>query len=472
MGSKSGAAHAVIGGMKFVFPLAALIIASSVRAAVTDQPVPYPWKAGAASVKITPDKPMWMAGYAGRKTPSEGVEQDLFAKALVLEDATGKRQVFLTMDLIGIPADLRKAIEDAGREKFQIAPENITMNASHTHCGPEFRIGAWRYLEGMEHKVAEATEYGGRLRDSLIKIMGDAIAKLAPAKVSYTHARCGVSMNRRLPTRIGFSNSQYPDGPVDQNVPVFEVLAADGKTMIAVMFGYACHNTTLGFMKFCGDYAGYAQEELEKAHPGVVALFVNGCSGDQNPQPRGTMELAKHHGKSLALAVEAGLLTPAKRPVQGPVKAAFEHADLAFATPPTKEQLQEQLKSKNNYEVEHAKRLLAIIEHEGKLETSYPYPVQVIHFGDDIAVVTLGGEVVVDYSLRIKKDLGKPVVWVAGYSNDVMGYIPSLRVLKEGGYEGGGAMIYGSHPGPWSEKVEDTIMGTVMKLNAKLNGKN
>lgn len=436
-----------------------------------DQPPAYAWKAGAASVKITPEKPMFMAGYASRKTPSEGVEQDLFAKALALEDTTGKKQVFLTMDLIGIPADLRKAIEDAGREKFQLAPENIMMNASHTHCGPEYRIGVWRYLEGMEHKVAEATEYGEKLRQALITIMGEAIDKLEPAKVSYTHARCGVSMNRRLPTRLGFSNSQYPDGPVDQEVPIMEVLSADGKTMKAVMFGYACHNTTLSFMKFCGDYAGFAQEELQKAHPGAVALFVNGCSGDQNPQPRGKLELAQHHGKSLALAVEAGLLTPAKRPVQGPIKAAFEHADLAFSTPSTKEQLEEQLKSKNTYEADHAKRLLAIIANEGKLETSYPYPVQVIHFGNDIAMVTLGGEVVVDYSLRIKKELGKPAVWVAGYSNDVMGYIPSLRVLKEGGYEGGGAMIYGSHPGPWSDKVEKTIMGSVMKLNEELNGK-
>ena len=129
------------------------------------------------------------------------------------------------------------------------------------------------------------------------------------------------------------------------------------------------------------------------------------------------------------------------------------------------------MKSKNKYEADHAERLLAIIAHEGKLETSYPYPVQVIHFGDDIAMVTLGGEVVVDYSLRIKKELGKPVVWMAGYSNDVMGYIPSLRVLKEGGYEGGGAMIYGSHPGPWSEKVEETIISAVMRLEDNLDAK-
>lgn len=426
------------------------------------------WKAGAASIKITPEKSMWMAGYAGRKSPSEGVEQDLFAKALAIEDARGTRMVFLTMDLIGIPADLRKAVEQAAKEKFQLAPENLLLNASHTHCGPEFRIGAWRYLEGMEHKVAAATEYGVRLRENLITVMCEAIGKLAPAKVSYSHARCGFAMNRRLPIDGGFRNSQYPDGPVDHDVPILEALSPDGKQMIAVMFGYACHATTLGFMKFCGDYPGFAQEELEKAHPGAVALFMNGCSGDQNPQPRGKIELAQHHGRTLALAVEAGLLTTAKRPLQGGIKAAFERVDLAFATPPTKEQLEQKLKSTNTYEAGHARRLLAIIAHEGRLETSYPYPVQVVHFGDDLAMVALGGEVVVDYSLRLKRELGMPVVWVAGYSNDVMGYIPSLRVLKEGGYEGGGAMIYGSHPGPWNDKVEDTIVGKVMELHGRL----
>jgi hypothetical protein len=208
----------------------------------------------------------------------------------------------------------------------------------------------------------------------------------------------------------------------------------------------------LGIQQFCGDYAGYAQEELQKAHPGAIALFMNGCSGDQNPYPRREFSYVQTHGKTLATAVESAMQVLPKRPLEGPIKAAFERVPLAFATPPTKEQLEAQLKSANKYEVQHAERLLKQIATEGKVETEYPYPVQVIHFGNQLGMVTLGGE----------------VVWVAGYSNDVMGYVPSLRVLKEGGYEGGGAMLYGSHPGPWSDKVEDTIVGKVMELEKKL----
>jgi hypothetical protein len=434
-------------------------------------PAPLPvWKAAATSVKITPEKPMWMAGYASRKTPSDGVVQDLHAKCLVLEDAKGKRLVILTMDLIGIPASLRQGVEEAAQKKHGLPPESIVMNASHTHCGPEFRIGAWRYLEGMDHKVAEAEEYGKLLLERLTQLMDDGIAKLAPAQVHHNRARCGFAMNRRLPSRLGYKNSPYPDGPVDHDVPVLEVSSADGKQLVAVLFGYACHNTTLGIQQFCGDYAGFAQEELEKAHPGSVALFMTGCGGDQNPYPRREIDHAKTHGKTLAMAVETALQVVPKQPTPSELKLAFEHVPLAFATPPTKEELETRAKSANTYEAGHAQRLLAIIQHEGKLPATYPYPVQVIHFGDAMAMVTLGGEVVVDYSLRLKRELKHPMVWVSGYSNDVMGYIPSLRVLKEGGYEAGGAMVYGSHPGPWSEAVEETIITKAKELDGKLSG--
>jgi hypothetical protein len=444
-------------------------IASAKDAAVASpEPKPHAWRAGAAGIKITPEKPMWMAGYASRTAPSNGVLQDLFAKALALEDETGKRLVIVTMDLIGIPGDLRLAIEDGAAKQFKLPAECIVLNASHTHCGPEFRIGSWKYLEGMEHKVADATEYGEKLRANLMQIIGEALQNLAPAQVNYNHARCGFAMNRRLPRLGSFGNSPYPDGPVDHDVPVLEVNSPDGKQLVAVLFGYACHNTTLGIQQFCGDYAGYAQEELQKAHPGAIALFMNGCSGDQNPYPRREFSYLQTHGKTLATAVESAMQVLPKRPLEGPIKAAFERVPLAFATPPTKEQLEAQLKSANKYEVQHAQRLLGQIEKEGKVESDYPYPVQVIHFGNQLGMVTLGGEVVVDYSLRLKRELGMPVVWVAGYSNDVMGYIPSLRVLKEGGYEGGGSMIYGSHPGPWSDMVEDTIVGKVMELEKKL----
>jgi neutral ceramidase len=79
-------------------------------------------------------------------------------------------------------------------------------------------------------------------------------------------------------------------------------------------------------------------------------------------------------------------------------------------------------------------------------------------------MVALAGEVVVDYSLRLKRELTGPPLWVAGYSNDVFGYVPSARVLHEGGYEGGGAMLYTPLPGPFAPSVEELVVGKVHEL--------
>src|SRR5690606_23666179 len=117
------------------------------------------------------------------------------------------------------------------------------------------------------------------------------------------------------PMKNGFSNHPNPDGPVDHDVPVLQVAGPD-KKLKALLFGYACHSTTLSFYQYCGDYSGFAQRNLEEAHPGATALFVQGCGADQNPYPRGELELCRQHGRALSNGVEAALQTIA-RPVHG-----------------------------------------------------------------------------------------------------------------------------------------------------------
>jgi len=272
-------------------------------------------------------------------------------------------------------------------------------------------------------------------------------------------------MNRRLPTERGFQNRPNPDGRVDHDVPVLRVDSPDDK-LVAVLFGYACHSTTLSFYQFCGDYPGFAQAYLEEAHPGTMALFMAGCGGDQNPQPRRTLELAEQHGRALANGVEAALVSR-PRPVRGPIRAAIEEVTLQFAEPPAREELEKQADSKNKYERRHAQALLGELEENGQIRTTYPYLVQVVRFGDDLTLVAMAGEVVVDYSLRLKSELAGAPVWVAGYSNDVFGYLPSRKVLEEGGYEGGDAMRYTTLPGPFAPSVEKLVVEKVHELFRK-----
>jgi hypothetical protein len=238
----------------------------------------------------------------------------------------------------------------------------------------------------------------------------------------------------------------------------------------AVVFGYACHATVLNFYKWSGDYPGLAQLYLQKAHPEAVAMFWAGCGGDQNPLPRRTVALAEEYGRQLADGVESVLRAPMTS-LKGQLNAAYTEIALSYADLPTRDHLLRDAAANDRYVAARAKMLLEQIKHNGTLAGTYPYPVQAWQLGQELTFVALGGEVVVDYALRLKKELGRENTWVAGYANDVMAYIPSQRVLKEGGYEGGGAMVYYGLPTVWHPRIEETIIAAALEQVKKIRGK-
>ena len=401
-----------------------------------------------------------MAGYAAREHPAEGTAHPLWAKALVIEDRDARRVAIVTADLIGdnFGRQLCEAIGRRARQRTGIARENIVFNASHTHCGPVVRVNDGALVTyGLDaRQQAAVNEYTHTLEDKLVGLIVQASATLRPARLAYGEGKATFAKNRR--TRYN------PDGPVDHTVPVLRVSDENDK-LLAVLFGYACHTATLGsdFYQYNGDYAGFAQTELEKAHPGVTAMFAAGCGGDINPHPRGSLELAKQHGESLAAAVDHALAKKLS-PINGPLTVAFERVDLPFVDPPTKEELDRRRGEGNVYQQRLTEVLLERIAKQGALQRSYACPVQVVRFGKDLSLVALPGEPVVDYALRLRKQFAPRRIWVAGYSNEVFAYLPSERVLAEGGYEAGGAMKYFGWHGPFKPGVEDRIIDLVVKL--------
>jgi hypothetical protein len=427
------------------------------------------WKAGVAKVRITPEKPMWLSGYAGRDKPAEGTLHDLWAKALALEDPTGKRALLITMDLVGIPRDLSVEVCDALRKKHELPREAIILSVSHTHTGPVIR-GNLDMMYALDVKQSQLiANYREVLKGKLLAVAADALRSLAPAKLAWGSGEATFAVNRRnnkeadVPKLI---EAGALKGPVDHQVPVLRVLDRDEKVK-AVVFGYACHATVLNFYQWSGDYPGFAQLALEKAYPGAVALFWAGCGGDQNPLPRRTVALAEKYGGQLADAVKAVLDKPMK-PIAGKLALAYREAELPLADLPTREQIVKDSMSSNKYVAARARLLLEQMQTKGALRQTYPYPVQAWQLGDGSTLVALGGEVVVDYALRLKKELGAQKTWVMAYANDVMAYIPSLRVLKEGGYEGGGAMLYYGLPAVWSPRVEEVIVKAAGELAEKV----
>lgn len=427
-------------------------------------------KAGVGRAVLTPPQAIWLAGYASRTAPSDGKIHDLFAKVLAFEDDTRERTVLVTTDLLGLPASLVHKTAELAREKFGLPRERIMFTFSHTHCGPVIHGDSLENMYGLDEKQATVVmEYTQTLPALLLQAIGNAITNLESSRLEWDIGRASFAVNRRQYTLTGIINGLNHIGPVDHDVPVLKVSRRDG-SIKAVLHGYACHNTTLSFQKLCGDYAGFSQAYLEEKFPGSTALFVCGCGADANPQPRGKLELAQKYGMELGEAVLAVLKKP-MTPVVGPVRAAFKESPLAFSPPPSRSDLEKQLTDPNIYVQRRAKRLLKILDDKGALLTTYPYPIQVWQFADSLQMTALAGEVVADYSLRLKYELGRERTWVIAYANDFCAYIPSLRVLREGGYEGGDSMIYFGHHGPWAPTIEQDILNTVLELTRKAKSK-
>ncbi len=412
-----------------------------------------PWKAGVAVVDITPQAPVWMAGFAARTCPPQGVALPLHAKALALEDERGSRAVLVSLDVLGVTAPLAASVAEDVRRRHGLPREALLINASHTHCGPVVGDTLSVAYELTDGQWSAVREYEQELARKVTDVIGEALRRLRPGRLYFGQGEAGFAANRR----VQFT----PEGPVDHSVPVLRV-EGDGGRCLAVAFGYACHNTTLqaDFCRFHGDYAGVAQAAVEKRNPGASALFVAGCGADANPKPRGTLELVERHGTALADAVEATRLTP----VSGPLRVAYGEVDLPFAPPPGRSEWEARSRGDDPYVRRHAGLMLEALDRDGRLQSVQPEPVQLWRFGRDLTLIALGGEVVVDYALRLKRDYPNERLWVAGYSNDVFGYVPSRRVLEEGGYEGGGAMIYYGKPGPFAPEVEERIHQKVRRL--------
>ncbi len=417
------------------------------------------WRAGVARLKITPEKPIWMSGYGNRNKPSEGVMHDLWAKALALEDRKGNRAVIVTTDLIGLPKAVSEQIAAECLKRYGLPRERLLLNSSHTHTGPMVRENLMTMFDLGEEEKSRIQEYGQRLVETIIDAVGAALGDLQDARLTYGKGTAPFAINRRQPTAKGVIIGVNPEGPVDHDVPVLAVRKTDG-TLRAALFGYACHNTTLTgeFYRLSGDYAGFAQSEFEKAHPEAVGMFMMLAGGDQNPNPRSKEDLAAQHGRTLAAAVDT-VLAGKMNDVSGPIRASFRITELPFQ-PRDRADFEKEMESTAAPQVRRAKEMIRAID-ERRPVRRVEYPVQVIRLGSGVTFVALGGEVVVGYSLRVKKEFPSEPTVVAGYSNDVMCYIPTEKVLAEGGYEADSSMIYYGQPGPFAQGVEQRIIETV-----------
>ncbi|MCC7262943.1 MAG: hypothetical protein IT369_10515 [Candidatus Latescibacteria bacterium] len=429
------------------------------------------WRVGLARRVITPQTPVWLAGYGTRRAP-EGKLHDLWLKVLVLEDAAGKRVVLATTDHMGMSKTIYERLYAKLAGAFGLARADFMLTFSHNHCGPILEDDLVDYYPLDEEQRQLVAEYSVWFEDQTVAAVGEALADLQPARLERGEGRCTFAVNRRenpeaevprlLAEGIPFK------GVVDHYVPVLAI-RGEGEELRGLLFGYACHPTTLSFTQWCGDYPGFAQLDLEAQYPGTAAMFFNTCGADQNPLPRRQVALCEKYGRMLAESVAEVLARPMEA-VSGGLRTAFAFVDLAYTDLVTPENLQPVADGPSALHARWAKRMLGLISTGVQLPTSYPYPVQAWGLGGELLLIGLGGEAVVDYSLRFRAEYGTRA-WVCGYTNDMAAYMPSRRVWEEGGYEGGPHLDeYGRPAWRWAGDVEDRIAATVHQVVAQIGG--
>jgi hypothetical protein len=409
-------------------------------------------RVGVAQLDITPDYPVRLSGFGFRRAESEGITHRIYAKALAIADDKEGPAVLITADNLCVPDEITAEIARRLKKKMHLKRERLAITATHTHTAPMLK-NVCPTLFGVpipaEHQQ-NIDRYTSDFINALENVALAAFKDIRPARLSWGTGSVNFAANRRT-----------KNGPVDHDLPILAVHDPEGK-LRAVYFSYACHCVTLSDNKISGDWAGFAQARVQELFPGTIALASVGCGADSNPSSGVTgdkAEICATQGDEVAQEIKR-LLSGELKPITSNPATRYTRLDLPLDTPRTRAEWETraQMQDAIGY---HARVNLERLDRGESLPTKINYPIQTWIFGDALALVFLPGETVVDYSLRLKREFDPSHLWVNGYSNDARCYIPSERVLQEGGYEGGDAMIYYDFPQRFAPGLEDKIIKTV-----------
>ncbi len=461
------------------------------------------WRAGVSKVCITPEEPICLDGWGSRI--SQGVSMDIWAKAAAFATGASPVHVIVSADLCGFSGSMAERLVSWAKAEHGMERSQLVLNCSHNHSGPVFEDTLPLYHDLSDAEYATIGRYTVVLEEHVRAAISEAISNLAPARVSWGQSLCGFAVNRR---RSRGNVTRALPTVVDQDVPVLSIRGHNSGDLIGCLFGYSCHATAINDQKVNGDYCGHACAAVEAAHPGSVALFIAGCGADCNPLPRldPAGELGRMYGVILAAAVNEVLTAPEEEVEHGAgasgvyssivlapsLESCYGECTLPFEPPPSREELLHRLASTAEATAERRQLryqldLLDDVEPDpmrsprlftdtvgGQLATAVPYRAHVWCLGQELRFVALTGEPVVDYALRFKSELGWQNTWVSGYNNELLSYVPSERVLREGHYEGTDGMLEYRHPTVFAAGIEARINGLVhglvREIEARVSG--
>ena len=422
---------------------------------------------GVAQIDITPQSPIRLSGFAARtKSEADKVLHKLSAKALAFGSDSQNPSILITVDLIGVQWRVTSELVNQLSKKSGIKPAQIVICASHTHGSPEIGnlINILQCRGDYPHKysfsdsllsldqLVHIAQYNELLSKKLEAVALEALRNRKPAVLTWGKGMASFSENRRT---IG--------GPVDHSLPVLFVTNPDG-TLRAVLVNYASHGISLGadVNEVHGDWMGEAQSEIEARHPGVTAMVSIGCAGDAHPRLRDNILYTNSYASEISDNVDKLLKSKLLQLTLPPV-GNMKWIKLPFSQKPTVQELYE-FTNDTSIKGYYARLALERVQRGETIPSELNYPIQTWSFGDKMIMINMGGEVVVDYSIRLKNEVDSQRLWINSYSNDVSCYIASRRVIKEGGYEADASMYWYNQPSPFSEEVEDLIINKLHEM--------
>ena len=429
---------------------------------------------GVAKIDVTPTTPVVLAGYGSRNTPYDSIDGQLWARALVI--GRSKPVAVVVLDNCGVPkaisALVKKQLRDTG-----LTDDRILVAATHTHNAPTL-VGyapiLWQGRMTPEQELA-TENYTRQVVSQMVTAVKKAMTSREPMTLEWGQGRVLFGGNRRVLNAekwAGFGLQQ--NGPVDHSLPILAARDRDGVVRM-IWANYACHCTTVGSRNTIGgDWAGYANDAIEKTFPDATSLTTIGFGADIGPQPSGTVELAKKHGAAISTEVErllktendaqqSGQSAAKTRRINSEPTVVSRSIELPLNKPPGKKYWEQQL-STRGWSFQLATAMLKQIQEKGAVADQVDYPITLWKFGDQLAMAFLPGEVVVDYAVRLKSELDWQRLWLTAWTNDMPGYIPSRRVLLEGGYEAEFSQVYYGLPGTYHPAIENRIVNCVKDM--------
>ncbi|GAA4838972.1 neutral/alkaline non-lysosomal ceramidase N-terminal domain-containing protein [Paenibacillus vulneris] len=410
---------------------------------------------GTAKVDITPAMPVPLAGFAHRTGTFEQIAQPLYARIHCLQQSrvSGSKITVLLVsaDLIWWGSDLVNRLSPKLRERYGL--DSVLLHATHNHSGPQtsacFTDALGRpdpgYLLELERRLESGIE--------------QALQSMEPVMMERGTGQCRIGLNRRKDIDGHIEMAPNENGPVDPEVTVIRFRTPDGRTK-GLFVHYTCHPTTTGDNEISPEYCGAALERIEQAlGSGVTGAFLQGCCGDIRPALvqdgqfyRGHRMEVERFGSWLCEEALRICCQPMNELAPALLPSHTLVLPLPFQSVPTVEELEEQAKLAD-IQGERARLLLG---QATRRQGSIPLEITRLTLAKELSLITFNAEMVVDYGLFVKK-ASRGTMLPLGYTNGMIGYVPTAEQLEQGGYESHGSVPYFGLQAPFQPQIESLI---------------